>query len=325
MEAPTAGARPDPYEPHFRTVVKAILDGKIVPFLGAGVNLCGRPPHRQWERGQFLPSGRELADYLAENFGYMEDDRTDLVRVSQYVAVMEGTGPLYNELHALLDADYPPTVLHLFWATLPAVLREKGYTVHYPILITTNYDDVLERAFRDAGEPFDLVTYIAEGDERGQFWHQPPDEEGRLIDKPNEYRGLSPDVRTIIVKIHGAVDRDNPDRDSFVITEDHYIDYLTRSDITSLTPVTLQSRLKNSHFLFMGYSLRDWNLRVLLHRLWGEQKLKYKSWSIQLAPLPIDIQSWRKRDVDILDVTLESYVATLAARLQALPRVGGSA
>jgi hypothetical protein len=88
-------------------------------------------------------------------------------------------------------------------------------------------------------------------------------------------------------------------------------------------PVTLAAKLKKSHFLFLGYSLRDWNLRVILHRIWGEQKLTYKSWAIQLNPEPIERKFWNKREVDIFDVRLEEYVAALHERLQALSRPGG--
>ena len=49
---------------------------------------------------------------------------------------------------------------------------------------------------------------------------------------------LSVEKRSIILKIHGAIDRQNSGRDSFVITDDNYIDYLTRADISSLVPVT---------------------------------------------------------------------------------------
>ena len=37
----------------------------------------------------------------------------------------------------------------------------------------------------------------------------------------------------MILKIHGAIDRAGPEAewDSYVITEDHYIDYLTRTEI----------------------------------------------------------------------------------------------
>ena len=86
---------------------------------------------------------------------------------------------------------------------------------------------MLERAFRAAGEPFDLASYVAEGDQRGKFLHWMSDGNTALIEKPNEYRDLALDQRSVILKIHGAIDRGNPERDSYVITEDHYIDYLT--------------------------------------------------------------------------------------------------
>lgn len=309
------------------TIARAIVDGRVVPFLGAGVNLCGRPPAIAWKRSEpgYLPSGAELTNYLAESFGYPQDETRDLARVTQFVTMMTGSGPLYEELHSLLDGDYPPTPLHSMLAKLPGVLREKGVRYPYQLVVTTNYDDVLERAFQSAGEPFDLVTYVAEGDQRGKFLHWLPDGDVRLIEKPNEYRDLSLDARSVILKIHGAVDRANPERDSFVITEDHYIDYLTRTDIANLVPVKLAAKLRKSHFLFLGYGLRDWNLRVILHRISGEQKFNYKSWAIQLNPPPIEQEFWRKRDVDILDVRLEDYVAQLSQRIDAQPKSGGPA
>jgi len=314
---------PDALDTHFQLILKALVDGRLVPFFGAGVNLCGRPQGITWQLGQYVPSGGELSEYLANSFGYPASDKWDLVRVSQYIAVVSGTGPLYEELHKLFNADYPPTHLHQFFATLPAILRDKGYPSRYQLIVTTNYDDVMERALTAAGESFDVVTFAAEGEERGKFWHFPPGGEAILIEKPNEYRDLSLDRRTVILKIHGAVDRVNPERDSYVITEDDYIDYLTRTDISSLVPVTLAAKLRKSNFLFLGYGLRDWNLRVILHRIWGEQKLSYKSWAIQLQPSVIDQQFWRKRDVDILDIDLENYIAALSERVQALPRAGG--
>lgn len=312
----------DALKDHYDQVVTSIIEGRVIPFFGAGVNLCGRPKGLPWHRGQYLPSGSELAEHLAKRFRYPGSDRTDLVRVSQYVATMSGLGALYDELRKLFDADYPPTPLHRFFASLPHLLREKGYDTECQLIVTTNYDDLMERTFKQVGEPFDLVAYEAEDKvQRGKFWHWPPEGEPRLIDKPNKYRGLAPGERSVVLKIHGAIDRRNERRDSFVITEDHYIDYLTRTDISSLLPVTLAEKLGRSHFLFLGYSLRDWNLRVILHRIWREQRLRYKSWSIQLAPQPLDEKFWQKRDVDLFDVSLEDYVAALDARIRALPRV----
>jgi hypothetical protein len=303
----------DSLDAHYPLVLKAITEGRLIPFFGAGANLCGRPTDAKWQQGTYLPSGGELSEHLAKNFAYLESDR-DLARVSQYVELMAGSAPLYEELRELLDADYPPTCLHQFFATLPAILRAKHIASPHQLIVTTNYDDLMERAFQAANESFDVVSYIAESEQRGKFLHYLPNGDVKLIDRPNEYRDLSLDQRPIILKIHGAIDRANADRDSFVITEDHYIDFLSRTDISTLIPVTLAAKLRKSHFLFLGYS----------HRIWGEQRLSYKSWAIQLKPTDLDKRFWAKRDVDILDIPLDQYVAGLDTHAQALPIIGGT-
>jgi SIR2-like domain len=311
---------------HYRLVAGEILAGRVVPFLGMGVNLCGRPEELTWRPGQFdwLPSGTELSHYLAQMFNYSDKNDDDLVRVSQYVSLMVGAFPLYVELRRLFDGDYPPTPLHRFLADLPAILRAHDPNApRYQLIVTTNYDDVLERAFLEHGEPFDLVTYDAEGPFRGKFTHRPHGGEPVTIHEPNTYRDLTTAKRTVILKIHGAVDRADESRDSFVITEDHYIDYLARTDVSKLFPVTLVGMLRRSHCLFLGYSLRDWNLRVILNRIWGDDRLRAKSWAVQRSTDRLDRELWTRRDVMLLDVPLEGYVAGLHEALQESAWTGG--
>ncbi|MBV8540704.1 MAG: SIR2 family protein [Pseudonocardiales bacterium] len=305
----------DELGPVYDLITRRLLRGKVVPVLGAGVNLCERPPDVPWERGRYLPSGRELAAALARYVGNVVIDGHDLAQVSQYVAALEGEGSLYEELHDVFDADYPPTLLHRFLARLSRRTREAEEARECMLIVTTNYDDSLERAFTAEGEPYELVTYIAEGRDRGLFRHVTVGGEPTVIRVPNEYVDLRLDRRSVIAKIHGAVDRVHR-ADSFVITEDHYIDYITRADVAGLFPVTLAAKLQRSHFLFLGYSLRDWNFRVMLYRLWGEQEGKnFKSWAIQADPNPIDRAAWDDRGVDILPVRVENFVAAVEQRL----------
>jgi hypothetical protein len=175
---------------------------------------------------------------------------------------------------------------------------------------------VLERAFVQHGEPFDLVTYDAEGEFRGKFTHRPHQGQPVTIHEPHSYRDLTTAKRTVILKILGAVDRADESRDSFVITEDHYIDYLARTDVSKLFPVTLVGMLRRSHCLFLGYSLRDWDLRVILNRIWGDDRLRAKSWAVQRSPDRLDRELWSRRDVMILDVPLEEYIAGLREALR---------
>jgi SIR2-like domain len=314
---------PVPDEEHYQTVAAALADHRVVPLLGAGVNRVGRPTDTSWQLGLSLPDARELAAHLAQQFNYPTDQAADLVRVSQYIEVMTGSGPLYQRLRAVFDFDYPPTVLHRLLARLPR-LHPPQPGEDYPLIVTTNYDDALERAFREIQEPFDVVAYQADRPYRGKFLHVPPDGEPVVVDQPNVYRAVSPKERSVILKLHGAINRQDPDRDSYVITEDHYLDYLTRTDVSGLVPVLLAAKLCRSHFLFLGYSMRDWNLRVILHRIWGAQARSFRSWAIQLKPDRIDERFWSRHEVEILDAPLDQYTDALEAHLTAVRAVEAS-
>jgi len=310
---------PESLDMHLMTVARALRDGRVIPFLGAGVNLCGRPPGAAYTFGDhdYLPDGRELADYLAREFNYPAQEAKDLVRVTQYASVMQGQGPVYLKLHQIFDADFSPGPLHRLLARLPAVWRAKGYEGSHALIMTTNYDDLLERAFAAEREPFDVVTFVAEGRDRGRFVHRAPDGTTKTIKQPNRYP-LDLSARTVILKLHGAIDRADPAADSYVISEDHYIDYLSNASLANLVPAHLNAHMQRSSFLFLGYSMRDWNLRVILRRIWGEQTLDFKSWSIQLNPDQLEREFWPKRNVDIYDVDLEDYVRMLEESIASL-------
>jgi hypothetical protein len=317
---------------HVLVVLNSIRAGRLVPFLGAGVNRCGRPSGAQWGVGEYLPDGRELARKLAADFGFDQSGNDDLLRVAEFVAVTAGTGPLRDSLHDIFAGNYPITPVHQFFARLPGVLRQLGGRQPPQLLITTNYDDMVESAFREAGEPLDVLTYIAEGTAQGRFVHETADGKVSVpIEKPNEYTDLPIDPksqalqRSLLVKVHGAIHRADPEQDSYVITEDHYIDYLTRSNLRTLIPSALVGKLTGCAFLFMGYGLRDWNLRALLRQVWREQKFKYTSWAIQLNPDLLEQKFWQQRNVEIIDTPLEEYITLLEERLRQLVVSSGAA
>ena len=287
---------------HYADVVKALLDGRLVLVLGPGVSPLSVP---------------DAVEHLVKSFGYPTFNGVpELPRVSQYVATMTGIGPLYDALHELYAKEFEAGEAHRFAASLARTLPERG--APHPLVVTTGYDLALERAFADAGEDFDVVSYLASGRNRGRFWHLAPNEQPRVIDVPNTYATeLTLEQRSVILKLHGCVDRDaSREWESFVVTEDDYIDYLARDDLANLIPVALTAKLRRSHFLFLGYALRDWNLRVLLNRLWGEAKLGYRSWSVQPEAPPLEIEFWRRRDVDVFQLELDEYVRNLERRLE---------
>ena len=88
-------------------IIGALLAGRVVPVLG-------------------LDGVSDLAAHLARAFSVPEDRPVDLARVSQYVATMKGSGPLYDELHGRFEAAVEPTALHRFLAQLPRSFENAG-------------------------------------------------------------------------------------------------------------------------------------------------------------------------------------------------------
>jgi hypothetical protein len=300
---------------HYPAVLQLLANGRLVPCLGAGTALADRDPPGAWERGHNLPSGAELARWLADLTRYPEDV-ADLARVAQYVEAAIGHGALQDALRDVFAHSFEPGPLHRLLASLPRRFRHQGRP-SLPTIVSLCLDDRLERAFKDANEPFDLLTYVAHGEHAGRFLYTPPFGRPYPIVEPSEFAELAPAERTAILKLQGGVDTDEPEYDSFVLTEDDHVDYAIRAADARFLPRQVARTLGKSAFLFLGYSLRDWSLRVLVRGLWSRRaERSYKSWAVQLRPSEVDVQLWRERSVEIIDVPLPEYVSELEHHLR---------
>ena len=280
-------------------VARALLAGRLVPVLGPGTS---------------SEHAGDLAGHLADTFDCPEEYRGNLSRVSQFVAVTQGVGPLYDRLHELFADEAPPGPVEHFFAALPALARERGGD--FQLIVSTGYGHALERAFEQGGEDIDIVSFVATGPDRGRFVHRSPDGAETVVAVPNAYAELSLAERPVILKLHGGVDR-RPERgrESFVVSEDDYIGYLAQSELANVLPVTLAAKLRRSHLLFIAYPVVEWSLRVFLHRVFGDQPISYRSWAVLPGAQPIQHELWRQRGVDLYDVPLEDFVAELERRL----------
>jgi hypothetical protein len=322
---PTPTGRTDPERIAFH-----VGRGSVVSVLGSGANAVDR--EGPWQHGAgSLPDTAELASHLARSFS-VGAESNDLARISQNVSLTEGKIDLYRMLRELLvKTECEPGSVHRFAARLPGRLRDLGRE-RYQLVVTTNFDAALERAFDAVHEPYDLVVFVAAGEHRGRFAHVPwwdPEGRGpRAITMPNEYVELPIDEegtleRTVIVKLHGGGVDLGPDgphlRDNFVITEDDYIGYLTQSPVASLIPLQILNKLRESHFLFLGYRMRDWTLRVFLQRIWGEQQVQARSWALEDPGIDVvDRELWDHFGVHVLEQPVLEFLNDLEGALGGL-------
>ena len=93
-------------------------------------------------------------------------------------------------------------------------------------------------------------------------------------------------MRPAVLKLHGCLDRQSAGDDSYVITEDSYIDYLSGGDVGALIPIALSQRMTSNSLLFLGYSLSDaiQGIGITLSASAADQTLLKMSIS-QIAPI----------------------------------------
>jgi hypothetical protein len=114
-------------------------------------------------------------------------------------------------------------------------------------------------------------------------------------DKPTRDVADDPtESQPLLFKMHGDLEQ----KDSIVITDEDYITFVQRmSDKDTIHPIPLSIRFRMTKWrtLFVGYSLRDYNLRLLFRTLrWRLDPANFPcSFSIDLHPDPLILQVWQ--------------------------------
>jgi hypothetical protein len=236
-------------------LLQRIEDKKCTPFIGAGACV------------ETLPLASELASEWATTHKYPLTDATNLPRVAQFLAVEH-------------DAVFPKELLRAAFAkTQPPDYRAEDEPhgvladLNLPIYITTNYDGLmfgaLEHRQRDPRRELcgwnDLVR------EAG-----PSALDAGFVPTP---------ANPLVYHLHGHIEMPQ----SMVLTEDDYLAFLVRistDNSVRLLPSPIRSALATTSLLFVGYSLSDWDFRVLFRGLMGSlgSTLGMTSIAVQLDP-----------------------------------------
>lgn len=244
--------------------------GQCILFLGAGVHAPPPKNSYQYPEAERLPLGGQLSGLLAEKYGFKnkfpDESPDDLQRVSLYVETTDGLGrnALVEFLREQLTTGKKPSLALKMLAALP-----------FRIIVTTNYDGLLESALRGCEKEPDVFVYNPDASEPTPDAREDPTRE-----------------RPLVFKMHGDIKKGS----SMVITDEDYITFVQRmSDKDALHPVpqTIRYRMKQWPTLFVGYSLRDFNLRLLFRTL---------RWRIDTADLPPSFSVDRNPDPLVLKV-----------------------
>ncbi len=198
----------------FQPLEEALLAGECVLFIGAGLS-----------RGAGFPDWSELVARLAGHLGIKPHDRLDYLDLAQWYVEHFNRDTLSGLIRdTFSDPTRQPTLAHYLLMSLP--VRH---------VITTNYDDLLERALSAIKRyPVKVVQQVdvARTGQGGVF----------------------------VVKLHGDVA--HPDH--IILSRDDFDEFFERRPAMALL---LEGLLLNRTFFFIGYGLRDPNFRQVYARI----------------------------------------------------------
>ena len=276
----------------FEQVTAAVGRGQCILFLGAGSH-AGGPDYSSIQRP---PMGAELSRILAGRSRFtakFPGEREDhLPRVALHYQVQEGRKALIDHVTSEVVGERAPSPMLHALADLD-----------FPLVMTTNYDSLFEMALQAKGKQPILSIYDPGG-------------KAETLDSPL----TTPDPRRpFISKIHGDIRQP----ESLVITDEDYIQFVLRMSQKGPydpVPITFRYYFLKWPTLFVGYSLTDYNLRLLFKTLlWGIDQSRIPGmYSVDRCPDPlvVDVLFARNRLVYFIVQDVWAFVPRLYQRVK---------
>jgi SIR2-like domain len=242
------------------------------------------------------PSRTDLLALLRSVAGLAGVSPAPLSSLSAFFEAVRHRTTLLDRLGEILRNKERPTPTHevvaraAHWHLKPRRKMKSGRALppgqgHY-LIMTTNYDCLVEHALHI---PYVVLTMgqkdfmvrarfgnMSDTAQRAFMNANPPRRPGLFtLEQPTpasqDIAGGtdSPARLAIIYKVHGCIsDWANGRNDSIVISDNDYVTNISRfSDNDGVIPACVTEILSSAerpYFLFMGYSLRDWNVRGML-------------------------------------------------------------
>lgn len=268
-------------------IVRSISKKLCTPILGPGLyeSLLGSPHEiaMRWAEQYnypLRPQERDSMPQIAQFLQFNQYENAPLDELEEY-----GVQALRTRYGDKLPASLlkGPTTLDEIIDAAGAVFRKDRpldphrviASLPLPVLITTNYNNLLESALKEAGKQPEILLCPW-----NEFVEQTQES---VFDRDPSYYP-SPE-RPLVYHLFGHLS----EPESVVLTEDEYFDFLigvTRNQ--DLIPEAVRRALTDTALLFLGFQLDDWQFRVLLRSVLalqgGGRRSRYPHIAAQLSP-----------------------------------------
>lgn len=249
---------------------------RLVPFVGAGLSaFLG------------LPTWSDLVSEVAKELDLDPEIASlygDFLQIAEYFSILkDGIGPLRSRLDRRFNSEEIDV-----GSSKPHMLLPE---LHCPAIYTTNWDNLIERAFDQAEVPYNKIVTVHD-----------------LLEANSKY--------TNIVKFHGDFSRD----ESLVFTESNYFN---RLELESPLDIRLRADMLGRTLLFIGYSFNDINIRYMWFRLMrsleGRVNNTTFAYIVSYLPNPVfSILSSQSRRISVIDLDPLDFLGGLSYLIEVL-------
>jgi SIR2-like domain len=274
-------------------IAEAVCRQECILFLGAGVH--APPPEGsayEWPREHCPALGADLSVELANLCGlaerYPQEDPRNLARVATFFENQFSRHQLVRTIAQGVQNGRQASPMLQALAELD-----------FRLIITTNHSGLFEDALWKVGKKPRLAIYTPES---------------RKADDLDLLTVESP----VVYKLHGDIHHP----ETVVVTDEDLMKFtmrMTESDAFNPIPISLKYHLTKWTTLFVGYSLRDYNLRLLLTTLrWHIDSAKMPDmYSVDLNPDPLVLEVWenKRRFIKFLAEDVWAFVPKLYERV----------
>lgn len=242
-------------------IFELVRNEELLLFIGAGMS-----------RYAGYPSGADLAGILHENLPSDLREHIDLTwdlsEIADNIYQVKGQNRNYllDTIKKQFDKTPDSLETHKLLAKIP----------HFKTIITTNYDDLIERTNKNIN----------------------------IVRKNSDY-SYTTSKKQILFKIHG----DFTDKDSIIVTKTDYTRYFSYDKDQTVFWNAIKDRLASNHILFVGYSLEDSNILTIIEKILNELG-EHRKEMFFVAPSikHVKLQTLRNKGIEFIESTGEDLI-----------------
>lgn len=248
-----------------------------------------------------------------------------LTSITSYYEKLLGRQRLWRLLKEIFETKKVPTATHRLLAQAAKFNIDRNAQDY--LIITTNYDCLMEEALEELNVPYVVLTTKRGNDPKVLTRFAPTIPNSDALKEeysnrwyPGDFHLTKSDPWAVIYKIHGCL---SPEaayaEDGVVISDNDYVGYVSRMGRTGgLIPSHVSKLMLDKPFWFLGYSLSDWNVRSIyetLKRSSDPDGEGLPDYSVMYSVGEFEKVFFERNDITIFQASLNEFVGGILDNL----------